>query len=89
MFLYSTSLVFNGYRGSLPGIRRPKGELDLHFMPRLRMSGAIVYSFYMLLWRRQEIIFIFFMFACVHVVATIGLSSMCCYTRSVGEESNG
>jgi hypothetical protein len=62
VFLYPPSLVFNGYRDPLPGVKRPVREVDLHFMPRLRMSGAIVYSHYILLRRgaKQHYIYVFY-----------------------------
>jgi hypothetical protein len=34
------NLLFNGYRGSLPEVKRPVCE-ELHLVPRLRMSGAV------------------------------------------------
>jgi len=42
-FEATLSLLFNGYRGSYPGVKRSRRKMTtcLHLAPRLRMSGAI------------------------------------------------
>jgi hypothetical protein len=73
--------------GFFTGNKASGACFDLHFMPRLRMGGAIVYSPYMFYGaERNNITFIIFMFAYVHFVAIIVLSSMCYGARLVGQE---
>jgi len=57
-----TSLLFSGYRGSLPGVKWPGCEVDythLRPVPRLRMNGTVC-SLYMAAWRLQEQLYVYF-----------------------------
>lgn len=49
------SLLFNRYRGSFPGLKRPGREINLwsNLLPRLRMNGATPLFSHMSSWRRQ------------------------------------
>jgi hypothetical protein len=51
------TLLFNGYRGSFPGVKRPGRDVDhLHLTPKLTMSRAVtlllVYAF--IVWPEES-----------------------------------